>query len=265
VFDGRSDHSEQICRHSVQRARWWACLSQASSSTLCRSLTRCPPAPDGGGDLDEQDVRGAARELLQHRRRELPSVSVALAAQLLGVSCTTVEAWKTEGVLVSAQQRLCHVVIMDDDLGELGGVLTAPACWRSMDDQEPRGWGRSPRSGPYQAPRAPAWRWRARFVHRNDHRQLSRVRSREIPQHRRVANREEPRRSWPAGPRSTMRWRRQQGCAARLPSAIRRRTPKIGNLIPVAVGNCPKINSPAFGPTDCFQPGPGVDLIEIGL
>ena len=30
---------------------------------------------------------------------------------------------------------------------------------------------------------------------------------------------------------------------------------KIGNLIPVAVGNCPKINSPAFGPTDCFKPG----------
>ena len=40
---------------------------------------------------------------------------------------------------------------------------------------------------------------------------------------------------------------------------------KIGNLIPVAVGNCPKINSPAFGPADCFQPGPGVDLVEIGL
>ena len=40
---------------------------------------------------------------------------------------------------------------------------------------------------------------------------------------------------------------------------------KIGNLIPVAVGNRPKINSPAFGPADCFQPGPGVDLVEIGL
>ena len=40
---------------------------------------------------------------------------------------------------------------------------------------------------------------------------------------------------------------------------------KIGNLIPVAVGNCPKINSPAFGPAECFQPGPGVDLVEIGL
>jgi hypothetical protein len=64
-------------------------------------------------------------------------------------------AWKTEGVLVSAQQRLRHEVSMDDDLGELGGVLTAPACSRSVDDQEPRGWGRSPRSGPYHAPRAP--------------------------------------------------------------------------------------------------------------
>jgi hypothetical protein len=40
--------------------------------------------------------------------------------------------------------------------------------------------------------------------------------------------------------------------------------PKIGNLIPVAVGNRPKINSPAFGPADSFQPGPGVDLVEIG-
>jgi hypothetical protein len=40
---------------------------------------------------------------------------------------------------------------------------------------------------------------------------------------------------------------------------------KIGNLIPVAVGNRPKINSAAFGPADSFQSGPGVDLVEIGL
>jgi hypothetical protein len=40
-------------------------------------------------------------------------------------------------VLVSAQQRLRHEVTLDDDLGELGGILTAPACSRSMDDQEP--------------------------------------------------------------------------------------------------------------------------------
>ena len=36
---------------------------------------------------------------------------------------------------------------------------------------------------------------------------------------------------------------------------------KIGNLILVAVRNRPKINSAAFGPADCFQPGPGVDLV----
>ena len=47
------------------------------------------------------------QELLEHRRREL--LSVAVAAQLLGVS-RTVEAWRTEGVLVSAQQRLRHEV-----------------------------------------------------------------------------------------------------------------------------------------------------------
>ena len=46
-------------------------------------------------------------------------MSVAVAAQLRGVSRTTVEAWKTEGVIVSAQQRLRHEVTMDDDLGEL--------------------------------------------------------------------------------------------------------------------------------------------------
>jgi hypothetical protein len=40
---------------------------------------------------------------------------------------------------------------------------------------------------------------------------------------------------------------------------------KVGDFVPVAVGNRSKINSPGFGPTDCFQPGPGVDLVEIGL
>ena len=49
---------------------------------------------------------------------------------------------------------------------------------------------------------------------------------------------------------------------SRQPNAVKA---KIGNLIPVAVGNRPKINSPAFGPADRFQPGPGVDLVGIGL
>ena len=36
------------------------------------------------GRLDEQRVREAAQVLLKHRRDELPSVSVAVAARLLG-------------------------------------------------------------------------------------------------------------------------------------------------------------------------------------
>jgi len=46
------------------------------------------------GRLDEERVREAAQVLLEHRRRELPSVSVAVAAGLLAVSRTTVEAWR---------------------------------------------------------------------------------------------------------------------------------------------------------------------------
>lgn len=45
------------------------------------------------GRLDEQRVKQAAEVLLDHRRRELPSVSVAVAARLLSVSRTTVESW----------------------------------------------------------------------------------------------------------------------------------------------------------------------------
>jgi hypothetical protein len=92
--------------------------------------------------------------LLEHRRQELPSVSVALPAQLLGISRTTVEAWKTEGVLVSAQHRPRHEVTMHDDLGELGGMLRlARGPWMI---RSPHGWGQSPRSGPCHVPQAPA-------------------------------------------------------------------------------------------------------------
>ena len=41
------------------------------------------------GRLDEQRVVQAAQVLLEHRRDEMPSVSVAVAARLLGVSRTT--------------------------------------------------------------------------------------------------------------------------------------------------------------------------------
>jgi hypothetical protein len=67
------------------------------------------------GRLDEQRVREAARVLLEHRRHELPSVSVAVAARLLDVSRTTVEAWRQAGVLAPAppQQRRRHEVTVD--------------------------------------------------------------------------------------------------------------------------------------------------------
>ena len=48
------------------------------------------------GRLDEQRVREAASLLLEHRRHELPSVSVAVAARLLEGSRTTVEAWRQQ-------------------------------------------------------------------------------------------------------------------------------------------------------------------------
>jgi hypothetical protein len=68
----------------------------------------------GAGRLDEQRVKQAAQVLLEHRRRELPSVSVAVAARLLGVSRTTVESWRQAGVLASADvQRRRHEVTID--------------------------------------------------------------------------------------------------------------------------------------------------------
>ena len=66
------------------------------------------------GRLDEQRVREAAQVLLEHRRHELPGVSVAVAARLLAVSRTTVEAWRQAGVLTTAPaQRRRHEVTID--------------------------------------------------------------------------------------------------------------------------------------------------------
>lgn len=66
------------------------------------------------GRLDADRVREVAGVLLEHKRSELPGVSVAVAALLLDVSRTTVEAWRSEGVLIPAMsQRRRHEVTID--------------------------------------------------------------------------------------------------------------------------------------------------------
>jgi DNA-binding transcriptional MerR regulator len=82
------------------------------------------------GRLDDQRVRQAAKVLLEHRRDELPSVSVAVSARLLGVSRTTIEAWRQEGILTPATARhhrhevttdsLVRVQALVDELRRLG-------------------------------------------------------------------------------------------------------------------------------------------------
>src|SRR5712692_3818478 len=65
------------------------------------------------GKLDQLRIQEAAEVLLEHRRSELPSVSVAVAARLLGVSRTTAEAWRSAGVLTPAEQSRRHEVTID--------------------------------------------------------------------------------------------------------------------------------------------------------
>lgn len=65
------------------------------------------------GRLDEKGMKEAAGVLLEHKRRELPGVSVAVAALMLGVSRTTVEAWRAAGVLVPVASRRRHEVTIE--------------------------------------------------------------------------------------------------------------------------------------------------------
>jgi hypothetical protein len=65
------------------------------------------------GKLDERRIKEAAEVLLEHRRNELPSVSVAVAARLLEVSRTTVEAWRDADMLTPVIKRRRHEVTVD--------------------------------------------------------------------------------------------------------------------------------------------------------
>jgi hypothetical protein len=75
------------------------------------------------GRMDEQRIREAARVLLEHRRHELPSVSVAVAARLLEVSRTTVEAWRRAGVLAPAPARRRRHEVTIDSLVRVQALL----------------------------------------------------------------------------------------------------------------------------------------------
>ena len=97
------------------------------------------------GRLDGDRVREAAEVLLVHRRHELPSVSVAVAARLLGVSRTTIESWLQAGVLVAASGRrrrhevsidsLVRVQVLLEELRRLGKSreLRDYAWWSAQD------------------------------------------------------------------------------------------------------------------------------------
>jgi hypothetical protein len=97
------------------------------------------------GRLDGERVREAAEVLLVHRRHELPSVSVAVAARLLGVSRTTIESWLQAGVLIPASGRrrrhevsidsLVRVQVLLGELRRLGKSreLRDYAWWSAQD------------------------------------------------------------------------------------------------------------------------------------
>jgi hypothetical protein len=99
------------------------------------------------GKLDERGIREAAEVLLEHRQSELPSVSVAVAARLLDVSRTTVEAWRSTGVLTSAVKRRRHEVTVDSlvrlqalisELRQLGRIrqLRDYVWWSAQDSAD---------------------------------------------------------------------------------------------------------------------------------
>jgi hypothetical protein len=75
------------------------------------------------GRLDHEQVQQAAKVLLAHRRHDLPSVSVAVAARLLSVSRTTIESWLHAGVLTPAPARRRRHEVTTDSLVRLQVLL----------------------------------------------------------------------------------------------------------------------------------------------
>jgi hypothetical protein len=75
------------------------------------------------GRLDEQRMRQAAETLLEHKQRELPTVSVAVAARLLAVSRTTVEAWRQAGILTPAIARRRRHEVTTESLVRLQALI----------------------------------------------------------------------------------------------------------------------------------------------
>jgi hypothetical protein len=99
------------------------------------------------GKLDERRLREAADILLEHRLNELPSVSVAVAARLLDVSRTTVEAWRSADVLTPAAKHQRHEVTIESlvrlqaltsELKRLGRVrqLRDYVWWSAQDSAD---------------------------------------------------------------------------------------------------------------------------------
>jgi hypothetical protein len=88
------------------------------------------------GRLDEGRIKEAAEILLEHRRSELASVSVAVAARLLDVSRTTIEAWRSAGILTPTVRRRRHEVTIDSlvRLQELIGELRRLGRMRQLRD-----------------------------------------------------------------------------------------------------------------------------------
>jgi hypothetical protein len=75
------------------------------------------------GRLDQKRVKEAAEVLLAHRQSELPAVSVAVAARLLGVSRTAVEAWRLAGILARAAAKGRRHEITVDSLVRLQPLI----------------------------------------------------------------------------------------------------------------------------------------------